>query len=312
MIVTVTMNPAVDKTIQISQLEIGGLNRITAVEQDAGGKGINVSKTIKALGGETVATGFLGGSAGKWIADELEKLEIETDFIFVEGQTRTNTKVAETGGRITELNESGVIIPPHKIGELLKKLDTYAKPGTLFVLSGSVPQGVPKDIYATITQRVHQAGGQVLVDADGALFKQSLPAAPDMIKPNREELAAFLGLDAKTITQEDLVGIAAKFLVAGISQVSVSMGGDGALIITKENQVSCPVLKIDAKSTVGAGDAMVAAMAYSWEQKLNFEDMVKLCLATSAGACTTVGTKPPSLEVVEELKKQVTMCEIGA
>ncbi|MFI3312734.1 MAG: hexose kinase, partial [Eubacteriales bacterium] len=218
MIVTVTMNPAVDKTIQISQMEVGGLNRITAVEQDAGGKGINVSKTIKALGGETIATGFLGGTSGKWIADQLQELDIKTDFLFVDGQTRTNTKVAETGGRITELNESGVVIPPEKLTALLEKLDTYATPDTLFVLSGSVPQGVPKDIYATITQRVRQKGGQVLVDADGELFEKSLPAAPDMIKPNREELAAFLSLDAKTITQQELVAMAKKFLDTGISQ----------------------------------------------------------------------------------------------
>ncbi len=309
MIVTVTMNPAVDKTIEIPSLEVGGLNRITSVTQDAGGKGINVSKTIKALGGSSIATGFLGGKAGKWIASELEALDIETDFLFVDGETRTNTKVLETGGPITELNESGVVIDEDALTALLEKLEGYAKPDTLFVLSGSIPQGVPKDIYGTITQRVHQAGGQVLVDADGALFAQSLPAIPDMIKPNREELAGFL--QTKDITETHLLTLAQEFIAKGISQVSISMGGNGAMIVTKDRQVRCPVLQIEASSTVGAGDAMVAAMAHSWETKLDFENMVALCMATSAGACTTVGTKPPTLEVVNQLKQQVTINEIG-
>lgn len=309
MIITVTMNPAIDKTIEIPALAVGGLNRITSVTQDAGGKGINVSKTIKALGGTSIATGFLGGKAGKWIANELEDLDIQTDFIFVDGETRTNTKVLETGGQVTELNESGVVIGQASLNDLLEKLEGYAKPDTLFVLSGSVPQGVPKDIYQTITQRVRQAGGQVLVDADGELFKKSLPGVPNMIKPNREELAGFL--NKKDITEAELVALAKDFLDKGIDQVSISMGGNGAMIVTKEHQVRCPVLNIQASSTVGAGDAMVAAMAHSWAEKLDFEDMVALCMATSAGACTTVGTKPPSLEVVNELKKQVTLCEIG-
>ena len=110
MIITVSMNPAIDKTVEVSRLLPGGLNRILKVEYDAGGKGINVSKTIRELGGESIATGFLGGNAGKTIENVLNERNIQNDFIWVDGETRTNTKVFEENGEVTELNEPGPII----------------------------------------------------------------------------------------------------------------------------------------------------------------------------------------------------------
>ena len=110
MIITVSMNPAIDKTVEIEALQPGGLNRIQKVEYDAGGKGINVSKTICELGGESIATGFLGGNAGKTIENVLNEKKIRNEFIWVEGETRTNTKVFEKSGAVTELNEPGPVI----------------------------------------------------------------------------------------------------------------------------------------------------------------------------------------------------------
>ena len=142
MIITVTMNPAIDKTVEIDELVPGGLNRIRKVEYDAGGKGINVSKTIRELGGTSIATGFLGGNAGKTIQNVLDEKAIKNDFIQVEGETRTNTKVFEKNGAVTELNEPGPIITKEQTETLLKKLEGYANEHTLFVLAGSIPAGV--------------------------------------------------------------------------------------------------------------------------------------------------------------------------
>ena len=304
MIVTVTMNPAIDKTVEIERLRHGGLNRIQKVEYDAGGKGINVSKTIRELGGKSVAMGFLAGNSGKTIANVLGEKGIENDFVWVEGETRTNTKVYEKDGTLTELNEPGPAVTEAAVEKLLEKLEEYAGKDTLFVLSGSIPDGVPKDIYTRITRRVHEKGSRVLVDADGELFRIALEARPDMIKPNRVELEELFGLAADAC-DEELWKAARSLQNQGIETIAVSMGKEGAMFFIGEYQAKCPALSVKIHSTVGAGDAMVAALAYAWEQKTEKEKMVRMCMAVSAGAVMTVGTKPPSAELVETLKKQV-------
>ncbi len=304
MIITVTMNPAIDKTVEIDQLLPGGLNRIQKVEYDAGGKGINVSKTIRELGGTSIATGFLGGNAGKTIQNVLNEKEIRNDFIQVDGETRTNTKVFEKNGAVTELNEPGPVISEEQIQMLLQKLEAYADEQTLFVLAGSIPKGVDKNIYAEITRLVHKKGAKVLLDADGELFRNSLEAVPDIIKPNRVELEEYAGFDYRA-SSEELLDLARKFQKKGISTVAVSMGKSGAMLVKEGYEVKCPALSVKAHSTVGAGDAMVAALAYSWDQGLENEAMTRLCIAASAGAVTTIGTKPPARELVDQLAEQV-------
>lgn len=306
MIVTVTMNPAIDRTVEINAFERGGLNRIKTAVYDAGGKGVNVSKTIKELGGKTLATGFLGGNAGRTIFNILDEMGIENDFVWVDGETRTNTKVFEENGMLTELNESGHVVPLEKTAELMAKLENLAGDDVLFVLSGSVPDGVSKDIYGEITKIAHSKGATVLLDADGELFRNSIEAIPDIIKPNRVELEEYVGMD-DSVTDEELLEIAEDFVKKGIKTVAISMGGDGAIILHDGKRIKCPVLNVKAHSTVGAGDAMVAALAYAWENKLSHEETIKLCMAVSAGAVTTIGTKPPSRELVDELMKQVVV-----
>ena len=147
------------------------------------------------------------------------------------------------------------------------------------------------------------------MDADGELFRKALGSKPDMMKPNREELAGYLELDEE-ITEQALLRAAEQMLENGTELMAVSMGKDGALILGKDFQVRCPGLKVKTHSTVGAGDAMVAAMAYSWDKKMSREEMIRTCIAASAGAVMTVGTKPPSRELVDSLMEQVTMEEI--
>ena len=310
MIVTVTMNPAIDKTVEIETLIPGGLNRIRQVEYDAGGKGINVSKTIRALGGTSIATGFLGGSAGKMIENVLKEQEIEHHFIWMEGETRINTKVHERNGSVTELNEPGPVISEEKCSELCSLLLELAGPETLFVLAGSIPGGMDPKIYGEIIRLVHGKGAKVLLDADGQLFRNALEAGPDMIKPNRAELEGFMGTE-NGASEKELLAAAKRLKETGIESVTVSMGGNGAMLLLPGFEVRCPALSVKAQSTVGAGDAMVAAMAYSWDKKLSPEETVRFCMAASAGAVTTVGTKPPTRELVDTLKEQVMMEQIG-
>lgn len=304
MIITVTMNPAIDKTVEIETLVPGGLNRISKVEYDAGGKGINVSKTICELGGESIATGFLGGNAGKTIVSVLNDKQIKNDFIWVDGETRTNTKVFEQRGAVTELNEPGPDIKKEQIEALLKKLEDMADENTMVVLAGSIPKGVEKNIYAVITERVHAKGAKVLMDADGELFQKALEAGPDIIKPNRDELEEYAGLSKKT-SQVALLEQAEKLKDKGIESVVISMGKNGALFSIGNKKANCKAVEVKAHSTVGAGDAMVAALSYAWDKNLSEEETIRLCMAASAGAVTTVGTKPPKKSLVDELQEKV-------
>jgi 1-phosphofructokinase len=305
------MNPAIDKTIEIEALLPGGLNRIQKVEYDAGGKGINVSKTIHELGGSSIAVGFLGGNAGKTIESVLNEWGINNDFIWVRGETRTNTKVYEKSGALTELNEPGPQISKEQQEELVKKLEGYANEETLFVLAGSIPNGVDKQIYSEIIPRVHAKGAKVLLDADGELFRNALKEKPDIIKPNRVELEEYFGFDYR-VSMEELLEAARKLQAQGIETVAVSMGKSGAMMVREGYEVKCPALSVKAHSTVGAGDAMVAALAYAWENKLGNEETVRLCMAASAGAVTTIGTKPPTRALVDELLEQVVIEQISA
>lgn len=304
MIVTVTMNPAIDKTADLIKLETGSLNRLKNVLMDAGGKGINVSKTIKALGGETIACGFIGGSGGVVIENVLREQNIKSDFIRIENETRTNLKIVEENGFVTELNEPGPFISEKEINALMDKLMSYAKEDTWFILAGSIPNGVDKGIYRTITELVKQKGARVFLDADGELFVKALEGAPDIIKPNRSELEEYFHKDYR-VDEKELIEMGKKLMEKGIGMVAISLGQMGALFLNNEKVIKCPGLKVEAHSTVGAGDAMVAALSYGLGSKKDIEECVKLAVATSAGAVTTKGTKPPSRELVEELVNQV-------
>lgn len=310
MIITVTLNPAIDKTIDVTKFLHGGLNRIQRVEYDAGGKGINVSKTIRELGGDSIATGFLAGNNGKTIRSVLEQSGIYCDFVEAEGETRTNTKVVEPDGTLTELNEPGPKITEKDLHLLKDKLLKYADQENIFVFSGSIPKGVPKDIYRELIELVKGQGAKVLLDADGEVFREAVKAKPDFIKPNHVELAEYCGLNQNAGISE-LVVAAKQLQAGGVKNLAVSMGKEGALFLLDDCKVQCPGLKMKAHSAVGAGDAMVAAMAYAQDKQLGKEETVKLCMAVSAGAVTTIGTKPPSREVVSDLIGQVVINKIG-
>lgn len=305
MIITVTLNPALDKTVELDFLRMGELNRVTSVVCDAGGKGINVSKTLKNLEKESIATGFLGGNTGRVIKAALDEAGIQNDFVWVEGETRTNTKIINVNGIVTEINEPGPEITMEKIHELFEKLDDYAAPENLFVLAGSVPGNVDKGIYSSIIERVKAKGAKVLLDTAGDAFRLAMDGnkKPDVIKPNHHELADFVG--KKGLKSSEIAGIAFNILQNGVETMAVSMGANGALLFKDDTCVGSDALKVEAHSTVGAGDAFVAGLAIAEEEKLSARETMILCMAVSAGAVTTIGTKPPSKELVENLKKEV-------
>lgn len=306
MITTVTFNPAVDKTAQVKTLVMGGLNRLQNVRQDAGGKGINVSKTLKAVGVDSLATGFLAGNAGDFIRQRLQDLEIAHDFVEVQGNTRTNLKVLDAAMTLTELNEAG---PACSFDDIARLEDKLAQVQGILVLSGNVGPGVPEDIYRRLTEKAHAARLQVILDADGALFREGIQAGPDVIKPNRFELSQYFQVPEEELDTARMIVLARKLMETGTRLVVISMGEEGSLFVTADRAIVLPALKIPFQSAVGAGDAMVAGLACSLEQGLDLEQTAVLAVALSAGACMTEGTQPADAETVEALKLQVTWTE---
>ena len=305
MIYTVTLNPALDKTVEIPSLTIDSVNRITAMRTDPGGKGINVSKVIHKLGGRSVAAGILGGATGRAICSAVQEMGLETSFCFVDGETRTNLKIIDPVNHTnTDINEPGITVSKEVLEELLSRLLANILPGDLVVLSGSLPKGAPKDTYLTWTAACREKGAKVILDADGDRLACGLEASPYLIKPNNHELSLLLGQNIET--KEELAQ-AAKNLMAryGIAEVVVSMGAEGALYVTEETTIRAEGLKVPVGSTVGAGDSVVAALAVAKERGLSLEETVRLSTATGAANVMCSGTQAAEYEVIEGLIPQV-------
>ena len=308
MIVTVTMNPAVDRTVWLDHLEKGGLNRILSKKTDVGGKGINVSKTIHTLGLKSIATGLIGGKSGRMIERVLQEQGIHTDFVRIEGNNRINTKVAETDGSVTELNELGPHISEEELNDLLQKLYQYAAEDTMFVFSGSVPDGVSDEFYELAIKMVHQKGAKVFLDADRMLLKRGLKAKPDFLKVNQKELETLCGKKISDAKEAAILGL--QLLDEGVGFVAISLGAEGAVFLSQNVCVRCPGLKVPIVSTVGAGDGMVGALVSSWEEGISFEAGIRLAMAVSAAAVTTQGTRPADQMMVMKLYQKVKFEQI--
>lgn len=295
MVVTVTLNPAIDKTIEINHFEIGALNKVENSIQDPGGKGINVSKVIESLGGDSVATGFLGGSAGQYIQNALKKLKISNDFIEIQNETRTNLKIFDRmSSDTTEVNEPGPYVNKLEVEALLEKVAQLLSEKDILVISGSAPKSIQASIYSDLVLIGKNKGASVFLDASGEAFKVGIKAKPDYIKPNRHELELYF--EHPIPDDEALIRAGHHFLKQGIPHVFVSLGKEGAFYCDKEASYRLMPLKVEAHSSVGAGDAFVGAFVYALDHGLSLDEMLRLAVATSAGAVMTIGTKPMNVE----------------
>lgn len=304
MIYTVTLNPALDKTVEIPGMALDTVNRITEMRTDPGGKGINVSKVIAKLGGESCAVGILGGESGRTLEKLLENENFTTRFRFVEGQTRTNLKIIDREGHTnTDINEPGLTVTAAELDALLRELLAELRPGDIVVLAGSLPKGAPQDTYRTWTAACKKAGARVFLDADGALLAEGIKAAPHLIKPNDGELSRLAGKKLETL--EELTAEGRKLLERGIERVVISLGGRGALYLRKGSTIYAEGLRVPVGSTVGAGDSVVAALAYAEAQGLSEEEAVRLSTAAGAANVMCSGTQAAEREAVEALLPKV-------
>ena len=309
MIITVTLTPALDKTVAIPGFAVGKVNRIESLRLDAGGKGINVSKTLQALGEKSVAMGILGGTNGAFIRESLNQDGIENDFVFVMEDTRTNLKIIDPMGQTyTDINEPGAPVRAETLSAVLDKVEGRLKPGDVVVLAGKVPLGAPDTLFADWTRRLTAKRAAVYLDADDALLIKGVKALPALIKPNDEELGRLLGRSFSSLKQ--MAQAALELSQDGIGTVVVSMGGEGALFARAGVVLRGYGLDVAVKSTVGAGDSMMAAMCLGAVRGLPFAQTCRMAMAVSAATVMQRGTQPAALADVQALQPHVRLEEM--
>jgi len=296
-VISVTLNPALDKTITLSKLTPYELNRVRSTRMDPGGKGINVGRVLHSFGVDVTVTGFIAGRQGEALLEQLGSSGIDCDFLWVEGETRTNYKILdESVSRITEINEPGFSVEPHYMDSFFEKLDRLSGQAEIVVLSGSLPPGVPMDYYASCARIAKNRGAKVLLDTGGQTLTEGLKALPYAVKPNLRELGTVFHQEFNNYRQ---VGEAAKKLIdQGIEIVIASMGPDGAVYANKNEIYKADSWNIPVKSTVGAGDAMVATLAYSILKQDSLHEIARLTTAASTITVSKTGTQFCSFDEV--------------
>lgn len=287
MIYTITFNPALDYVIRVQDFNVGKINKSQKEYIYPGGKGINVSIVLKTLGQETTAMGFISGFVGKEIEKQVQKYGVQTDFIEIENDnSRINVKILGESEE-TAINAKGPYIELKYIELLYKKLEILEEKDIL-VLSGSVPNGVPDDIYEEICKKVKDENIKVVVDSTGELLVNTLKYRPYLIKPNQQELEEIFGI--KITSQDEALKYAKQLQIKGAKNVIVSMGSDGAVLLD-ENGYSYKMKALNtenAVNTVGAGDSMVAGFLAGHETFNNYEKALEIGVAAATATTNTI------------------------
>ncbi|MBB6176828.1 1-phosphofructokinase [Anoxybacillus tengchongensis] len=300
MIYTCTLNPSVDYVVEAQQIELGQLNRATKTAYFPGGKGINVSRVLKRLHVHNVALGFIGGFTGQFIADELKREHILTDFIAVPGQTRLNIKLK--GEKETEINGEGPVISDEHKEALIDKIKQLKK-GDILVLAGSLPPSVDDTFYVTMIEEAKKRRVSVVVDTSGKALKQAVAYEPFLLKPNQIELGELFG--AHIHSHHQIIEYGKKLIDNGVQHVIVSLAGDGAFLFHKDVILVAQAPKGIVKNSVGAGDSMVAGFLAAYVNEASLEEAFRYSVA--AGSATAFSEDLCTEEEVHRLLGEVNI-----
>jgi 6-phosphofructokinase 2 len=309
MIYTITLNPALDRTLWIPRVKSDVSNRIIEEKSFAGGKSVDVSKVLKNLGMDTIALGFVGGFAGRELEGRLLNEGIQTDFVRVSGETRTNIIIHETDtGKQLAFNARGPEIRPAELMQFVEQIEQLPC-GELVAIGGSLPLGVSPEIYRKIIALVKRCRAKVVLDVDGDALLQGIKAQPTVIKPNIHELSELVGRSLEDI--DEIVAAAREINLQGVQIVLVSMGPRGILLVSdgEEYQAVPPAVKV--QSTIGAGDSSVAGFISGLVRGKSLKEC--LIYAAAAGTATTLhqGTALCQRDDFEMLVPQVTLKDLS-
>jgi len=309
MILTVTLNPAIDRTVHIEDFKEGKLNRVKSARIDPGGKGINVSKALSTYGVEQKATGMLAGMNGRHLLTLLDKYEFPKEFMMVSGETRVNIKINDLKtGLVTEINETGPEIQKDDAEEFMKLLKKQLQNCDIMILSGSLPKGLPSDFYARCIKMAADMNVLSILDSDGEALKLGCNALPFAIKPN---LVEFERLTGKTLSDVKEIRDEMKALQeTGIELILVSMGKDGSILSYRNKTYHAMPLHVKVKSTVASGDSMVAALAYCVKNDFPPEEIAKITSAAGSLTAALDGSDMSGWNDIKDVYREVNIQEI--
>lgn len=309
MIVTLTMNPALDQTAWVERLMPGEVHRVLDTQLDPAGKGINVSRMAHRLGWPTIAFGFIAGETGNIVEKALESEQVQHHFVPVAGNTRVNTTIVDRSTQLaTSFYAPGPSVPADAAHTLATLVRFWMQGGRVLVLAGSLPPGIAADTYARQVRAAKAQGVKVILDSDGSALREGLAALPDLIKPNVAEAERLL---ERKLTGLTAIRDAARELAApGIRTVVISMGAEGALCVEGNRTWRVHPLEVKRKSTVGSGDSMVAGLAVALARGAPIDEGLRLGTAAGAATAMTPGTALGSPEDVAKLLPQVRLEEL--
>ena len=304
MIITVTLNPALDKTLTLPGFAVNTVNRVQTIRLDPGGKGINVSKSVKALGGKTLSIGILGGASGGYIKAALDRMELPNEMVLSSEQTRTNIKIVDPVLKTnTDINEPGGRVSRETLLAVWEKLTAVVKPGDTVVFAGKNPPGMADELLAAWIRRLKALDVRVCVDTVGEPMRLALAEGPDIIKPNKSELSEIVGADL--ISDQQVLDAAKALVDKGVGMAVVSMGSNGAIFVTKDRVLRGRCPKVSVVSTVGAGDAMMAALAHYTAAGCSLEETARRSIAVASASVTCDGSQPAELDKILPLIDKV-------
>jgi 1-phosphofructokinase family hexose kinase len=309
MIFTVTLNPAVDRELTVDDIAFNTVLRANGWRVDCGGKGFNVARMLKSLGVSSTALGFAAGKSGELLQAKLQELGVETGFVWVAGETRTNVSIVSAeNGRYVKVNEPGPAISKADLDKLAQQVADRVRAGDWWVLAGSLPPGVSPAYYSELIAIIRSAGAKVFLDTSDEALRGSCAAGPQLVKPNAEEAQALTGLPVST--PEEIAAVGAAIRKMGPESVVISMGDKGAMLVDGGNAWLASTPKIVERNPIGAGDSMVGGMVWGLSRGDAMPDA--LCKGIACGAATAgrSGTTVGTLEQVNELLPKVGLTQI--
>jgi 1-phosphofructokinase family hexose kinase len=316
MIYTVSANPALDLILTVSAIEFEVVLRASEVRREMGGKGFNVSRYLKALGAPNVAVAFAGGFTGQALAAGLAAAGVATEFVYLAaGETRTNVVIQEPNGRRhIKANQPGATVAAADQDAFWARLRALARPGDLWVLTGSLAPGLSPDFYALAAAELERAGAQFVLDTSGPALRRGCAARPALVKPNALEAEEFTGHPIRS--PEEAAAAARAFLEAGAQRAILSLGKEGAIVAGNDPQAGDVLLHLQppavtVQTAVGAGDAVVAGAVWAMQQGLPLAEVGVWGVATGTLTAMHDDLLPDPHAQLAEIAAQVQVKEIG-
>lgn len=304
MIYTLTPNPSIDRSLTIPEIQFNSVLRSQKVRLDWGGKGFNVSRSLQQFGIDSMAMAWVGGGSGKMLADGLQRMGIQTDFVWVDDETRTNTMIIEAdGGWHVKVNEPGPPISKSDVDQLFLKVEGYAKKGDLWILSGSLPPDVPESFYADLIKLLKSRGAKVILDANGTPLHLGCQEAPFLVKINIPEASQMVGFEIDD--PEDAKRAALPFLRMGMTVFGLTMGEAGFLLANQKMMVYASAPRITVSNAAGSGDSLLAGLIYAQGQGFDLVETARWAVATGSASVETEAVSEFDIQRVQELLDQI-------